>query len=79
MNNSSVFCTELENDHDVIWDKDQERLLIYRDGNEIPKVKIDSISDILAIRDLLNAAYPMEVLQVDRVCRVQGKGAVRSL
>lgn len=76
MNNSSVFCTELANDHDVILDKDQERFLIYREGNEIPKVKLENLNDILALRDLLNAAYPSEVLEIDRVRRVQQRGIV---
>ncbi|WMT42803.1 hypothetical protein RE628_11250 [Paenibacillus sp. D2_2] len=66
MNNSSVFCTELSKGDDVILDKDQEVLLIYRDGFEVPKVKLDNLSDMLALRNLLNDAYPPEVLKTDR-------------
>lgn len=78
MNNSSVFSTELANDHEVILDKDQERLLIYHDGIEIPKVKIDSLTDILTLRDILNAAYPPEVIKVDNM-RVWQGGQIRSI
>lgn len=72
MNGSSVICATLASGELIIANKDLEKLMIYRDGAEHPTVKLTSLFDILALRDLLNDAYPPGVLKIDKM-RMQKK------
>lgn len=79
MRGLNVFCANLASGELVITDKQQDSLVIYREGAQFPSVKLTSTFDILALRDLLNDAYPPEVFKVDKVCRVQQKSDLRGL
>lgn len=66
----NVLALRLPNDIQVVIDKKNGKLNVYPPQLGRPLLKIESLFDILAIRDLLNDAYPPEVYT--------GSGAVKN-
>lgn len=79
MSRLNILCANLASGELVITDKQQESLVIYHEGAQFPSVKLTSTFDIIALRDLLNDAYPPEVFKIDKVCRVQQRSDLRGL
>ncbi|MDN4069978.1 hypothetical protein QYF50_18915 [Paenibacillus vini] len=70
MNGLKVFCANLKSGSLIVTDKGRASMEIYPAGSKKAVFKLNSAFDILAIRDLLNDAYPPEVFKHDPVRRV---------
>lgn len=70
MNGLNVFCANLKGGNLIIADNGRARMEIYPSGSQNPVFKLNSAFDIMALRDLLNDAYPPEVFKNDQVRRV---------
>lgn len=70
MNDLNVFCANLKGGNLIIADKGRANMAIYPAGSQNPVFKLNSAFDILALRDLLNDAYPPEVYKHGPVRRM---------
>lgn len=70
MNGLKVFCVNFKNGSLIVADKGRAQMEIYPSGSKKATFKLNSAFDILALRDLLNDAYPPEVFKNDPVRRV---------
>jgi len=67
---ANILALRLPNDSQVIIDKKNGKLNVYPHQLGRPVLKVESLFDILAIRDILNDAYPPEVYVSDNMRRV---------
>lgn len=67
MSRLNVFCVNLQSGSLIVTDKLKGHMSIYRAGAKKPIFKVSSAFDIIALRDLLNDAYPPEEIRYDRV------------
>ncbi|MDQ0091623.1 hypothetical protein J2T12_005063 [Paenibacillus anaericanus] len=74
MSKLNAFCVNLKSGQLIVADKQRGSLLIYPAGAKSPVVKLNSVFDIIAVRDLLNDAFPPEVYNSGdvRMRKIQG-------
>jgi len=59
--NLPVETTLLSNQQDVVFvENELNVLMVYRMDGTDPTLKLTNIKDILAVRDMLNRAYPVD-------------------
>jgi hypothetical protein len=51
----------------IALDKQLKRLVVYGESGDRHKLKLDNEFDILAVRDLLNDAYPPEQFKRSKI------------
>lgn len=68
-----VYSVELGKGDTAILDKGRDVLQVYTRERTVPSLKLTSTFDIVALRDLLNDAYPLEVYGNAKDVRVQSK------
>lgn len=67
MSNANMFSTLLKGGEVIVADKSKCRFMIYQPGHTLASFKLNSVFDIIALRDLLNDAFPPEAYRHDRV------------
>lgn len=67
MSRLNAFCVNLKSGSLIVVDKSKGSMLIYPAGAKNPIFKFNSVFDIIALRDLLNDAFPPEAYRHDRV------------
>ncbi len=70
MGNSNLFSVRLKGRELIVADRPKGSLVIYPPGHNAPSIRIRSVFDIIALRDLLNDAFPPEEFRYDPVRRV---------
>lgn len=67
MSNINLFSVRLKGRELIVADRPKGSLVIYPPGHTAPAIKVHSVFDIIALRDLLNDAFPPEVYKHDPV------------
>lgn len=67
MSRLNAFCVNIKSGILIAVDKSKGTMLIYPAGANSPIFKFNSVFDIIAVRDLLNDAFPVEDFKYDRV------------
>lgn len=67
MSGVNIFSVRTAKGDFVVLDKQLKRLVVYGDNGDKYKLKIDGKFDILAVRDLLNDAYPPEQVKRSKI------------
>lgn len=75
MSNANMFSIYLKGGEVIVADRKKCRFMIYQPGHTLASFKLNSAFDIIALRDLLNDAFPVEVYKNDRVCRASQKNS----
>ncbi len=70
MSNVNLFSIRLKGRELIVADRPRGNLMIYPPGHTAPSIKVHSVFDIIALRDLLNDAFPPEDFRYDPVRRV---------
>ncbi len=70
MSNANIFTVALKNGEVVFADRTKCRFMIYPPGHTSASFNLKSAFDIIALRDLLNDAFPPEDFRYDPVRRV---------
>lgn len=61
MNGINAFCVNMKSGSLVVADKAKGNMSIFPAGAKNPVFKLNSVFDIIALRDLLNDVYPQDV------------------